>query len=190
MLLNPALLSFRAEYKVISKRIIQLLGLSLVLVSFPVLALETDRELSIEISAQQMSWNNQHQLAVYQGQVEATQGELLLQSDKLEIMRNQQGHLSEAKASNQAGLAYLRDLPQLTEPPVEAWAEQLHYLPEKNLVILTGQAKLVQGKNSFTGHKLTYNLVTQDLQATQQEGVNNPDTRVKAIFTPKEQSKN
>lgn len=151
-------------------------------------ALEEDRQLAIEVNAEQMSWNNKQQLASYLGQVEATQGELLLKSDLLKIMRNNQGELKQALASNNKGLAYMRDLPQLEEPEVEAWAEEINFLAEENLVILTGKARLIQGTNSFTGHKLTYNLVTQDMQASQKANTANQQERVKAIFTPKQDS--
>lgn len=150
-------------------------------------ALESDRQLAIEITAQQMSWNNQQQQATYTGKVEASQGELLILADQLQLTRNQQGQLKQALATNKQGQAYMRDLPQQDEPIIEAWGQSLNFLAEQNLIVITGKAKLTQGKDSFTGHQLTYNLVTQAIKAEQQP---NTSERVKVIFTPKEQPKN
>lgn len=158
-----------------------LLLLPLLLISSQANALPEDRELPLQVQAQRMQWNNQEQQATYQGQVEVHQGELIIQSAHLKILRNTQGELKQAVASTPKGRAYMRDLPDPAKPEVEAWGETIDYLPEKNQVILTGQAKLVQGSDSFTGHKLTYNLVSQDIQAEQKA---KNDARVEVILTP------
>lgn len=155
--------------------------LLLVFISHQAVALPEDRELPLSVAAQQMQWNNQAQRATYQGQVELHQGELLLKSAQLEIQRNAAGELEQAIATQPKGQAYLRDLPDAAKPEVEAWGESIDYLPSKNLVILTGKAHLTQGNDSFTGHKLTYNLVTQDIQAEQKSS---SDARVEIILTP------
>lgn len=159
----------------------------LILTSAAVYALPEDRDQPIQVKAQNMQWNNQQQLAVYQGQVEVVQGQLLLQSDLLNLQRTATGELKQAVATNKQGLAYMRDLPDAAKPEVEAWGEKLDYQPINNLIIITGQAKLVQGADKFTGHKLTYNLITQDIQAEQ---ANKDDARVEVILTPAKKPNN
>lgn len=131
------------------------------------LALPEDRQLPIQVTAHSMSWNNQQQLAKYQGEVTVNQGQLRLEASQLHIQRTAQGELQQILASTPKGQAYMRDLPTAQKPEVEAWGETIDYLPLDNLVILTGTAKLIQGADTFSGHKLTYNLVTQDIQAEQ-----------------------
>ncbi|NLW04040.1 MAG: lipopolysaccharide transport periplasmic protein LptA [Pseudomonadaceae bacterium] len=155
--------------------------LILFFISSPVAALPEDRQQPLKVEAQQMQWNNQQQLATYKGEVELQQGELRLKAAQLAIKRNPAGELEQAIASQPQGQAYMRDLPDATQPEIEAWGETIDYLPAKNLIILTGQAKLTQGKDSFAGHKLTYNLATQDIQAEQKSTT---DARVEVILTP------
>ncbi|GLR63180.1 lipopolysaccharide transport periplasmic protein LptA [Marinospirillum insulare] len=144
-------------------------------------ALPEDRELPLQVKAQSMQWNNQQQQATYQGDVEVHQGELVIEAANLKILRTTTGELKQAVANTPKGQAYMRDLPDPIKPEVEAWGEVIDYLPSQDLVILTGQARLIQGTDSFTGHKLVYNLVTQDIQAEQKSS---SDTRVEVILTP------
>jgi len=145
-------------------------------------ALPEDRELPIQVKAQSMQWNNQQQQATYQGEVEVHQGELVIEAASLKILRSSAtGELKQAVATTPQGQAYMRDLPDPVKPEVEAWGEVINYLPSQDLVILTGKARLVQGTDSFTGHKLTYNLITQDIQAEHKSA---SDSRVEVILTP------
>jgi len=144
-------------------------------------ALPEDRELPLQVKAQSMQWNNQQQQATYQGNVEVHQGELVIEAANLKILRTTTGELKQAVATTPQGQAYMRDLPDPIKPEVEAWGEVIDYLPSQDLVILTGKARLIQGADSFTGHQLTYNLITQDIQAEQKSS---SDTRVEVILTP------
>lgn len=144
-------------------------------------ALPEDRELPLKVEARTMQWNNQQQQATYQGDVEVHQGELVIEATRLKILRTTTGELKQAIATTPKGQAYMRDLPNSADPEIEAWGEIIDYLPSKDLVILTGQARLIQGTDSFTGHKLTYNLITQDIQAEQKSAT---DSRVEVILTP------
>lgn len=166
------------------KKPVLLLLVALTFITSQAFALPEDRELPMQVQAQRMQWNNQKQLATYHGNVEVHQGELLLKSVQLKIQRTATGELQQAIATSPKGQAYMRDLPDAAEPEVKAWGEVIDYLPAKNLVILTGKAKLIQGEDSFTGHKLTYNLITQDIQAEQKSS---SDSRVEVILTPAKQ---
>ncbi len=153
-------------------------------ISSQALAVPEDRELPMQVQANRMQWDNQQQQATYQGNVEVHQGELVIKSASLKIVRSSTGELKQAIASTPKGQAYMRDLPDPIEPEVEAWGETIDYLPAQNLVILTGKARLIQGTDSFTGHKLTYNLISQDIQGEQK---NSSDSRVEVILTPAKQ---
>lgn len=153
-------------------------------ISSQALALPEDRDLPMQVQAQRMQWDNQQQQATYQGDVEVHQGELVIKSANLKIVRTSTGELKQAIATTPKGLAYMRDLPDPIDPEVEAWGETIDYLPAKDLVILTGNARLTQGNDSFTGHKLTYNLISQAIQGEQKDA---SDSRVEVILTPAKQ---
>ncbi|SFX02140.1 lipopolysaccharide transport periplasmic protein LptA [Marinospirillum alkaliphilum] len=146
------------------------------------LALPEDREKPVQVQSERMQWNNQQQLATYTGQVEVTQGELKIKAELLELHRGEDGALERATASSPGELAYMRDRPRAEEPKVEAWAETIDYQPAQDRVVLTGNARLVQGEDSFRGHRLTYNLLSQDIQAEQAES---DAGRVEVILTPR-----
>jgi len=156
--------------------------LSLLLISFHLHALPEDRDQPVQVSAERMEWHNQRQTGIYLGEVEASQGELRLESESLTLFRGPDGQLIQALAESSDGLAYMRDLPSLDEPQVEAWAHSIDYHPAEEKIILTGQAKLIQGNDSFRGHRLTYFLTSQDLTAEQAE---DKDSRIEVILTPK-----
>ncbi len=80
----------------------------------------------------------------------------------------------------------MSDLPKADAEKVEAWAETIDYLPEEQRVVLTGNARLVQGTDSFRGHRLTYHLTSQNVEA-EQDG--SDSSRVEVIFTPRQQDK-
>ena len=151
-------------------------------VSHSVFALPEDRDKPVQVNANQMEWQQQQQQGIYRGEVVATQGELRLESDRLTLFRGEDGQLSRALAEADQGLAYMRDLPELGQPQVEAWAERIDYHPADELLILTGQAHLRQGEDSFRGHRLVYHLTTQDLEAEQDAG---GESRIEVILTPK-----
>ncbi|WP_114418521.1 lipopolysaccharide transport periplasmic protein LptA [Marinospirillum perlucidum] len=158
---------------------------SLGLFSSGLLALPEDRNLPIKVTAARMEWDNQSQQGVYQGGVEASQGELLLTAERVTLYRSEDGSLSQAIAETPDGRAYMRDLPDPNKPQVEAWARQVDYHPGEEKVVLTGQARLQQGEDIFQGHRLTYYLTTQDLVAEQAESESENPPRVEVILTPK-----
>ncbi|SFC03907.1 lipopolysaccharide export system protein LptA [Marinospirillum celere] len=165
-----------------------LAGLLLITLMSPAtFALPEDREKPVQVNAQRMEWHNQRQQGVYSGDVVATQGELRLEAATLTLYRGTNGELTRALAEAGGELAYMRDLPNLDEPEVEAWAESIDYHPAEDKIILIGQARLVQGEDSFRGHRLTYNLTTQDLEAEQAE---TGESRIEVILTPKRSNGN
>lgn len=157
--------------------------LSLSLLASHALALPEDREAPIRVQAQQMEWQQHIQTATYRGTVEVTQGELKIEASTLRLIRGPQGELEQAIAEGQTPLAYMRDQPQLDQPIVEAWAEVIDYHPAAETITLTGRARLIQGEDSFQGHRLIYHLTTQDLQA-EQPPESSSDSRVEIILTP------
>lgn len=158
-----------------------ILSLLFWLISSSLYALPEDRDKPVKISAETLEWHNERQVGIYQGRVEASQGELQLESNRLTLYRGPEGQLARAVAEGSDQLAYMRDLPSLNEPQIEAWAETMDYQLEQGKIVLTGQALLIQGDDRFQGHRLTYNLNSQDLTAEKAEG---EDSRIEVILTP------
>jgi|AntRauTorcE11897_2_1112592.scaffolds.fasta_scaffold00957_9 lipopolysaccharide export system protein LptA len=155
---------------------------ALLFLSSSLQALPEDRDKPVQVSAQRMEWHNERQVGIYQGEVEASQGELRLAATTLTLYRAPQGQLDRLLAEGTEERAYMRDRPNQDQPEVEAWAESIDYYPAEEKIILTGQAHLRQGEDNFRGHRLTYHLTTQDLVAEQAES---EDSRIEVILTPK-----
>lgn len=49
------------------------------------------------------------------------------------------------------------------KPTLHAYANEIQYFPQEHRVVLSGNARLSQGKNSFSAPKITYNTVTQHI---------------------------
>lgn len=157
-----------------------LIGLSLAIFATQSWALPADRQAPIEVQADKMTWTQNNQTARYQGNVDIQQGELHLTSEQLTLTRNAQGKLDTLEATGEDALAYFRDLPSPNKPPVEAWANTIHYDTAAGRIRLEGNARLTQGEDTIEGHKLTYDLSTQDIKAEQGQA----QERVKIILTP------
>lgn len=156
------------------------LGVGLLIWAAQSWALPADRQAPIEVQADKMTWTQNNQTAIYQGSVDIQQGELHLTSERLTLTRNAQGKLDTLEATGEAPLAYFRDLPSPDKPPFKAWANMIHYDTAAGLIRLEGNARLTQGKDTIEGHKLTYDLSTQDIRAEQGQA----QDRVKIILTP------
>ena len=103
-----------------------------------------------------------------------------LKADKAELLRNEQGELQEVIAYGKpATFKQLQDNGKV----VNSQSAIIHYLPEKNLLVLIGRATIWQDNSHVNGEKIEYNTVTKQLKATND---NSQGGRVQSIFIPQE----
>lgn len=127
------------------------------------LALPTDRDQPIQVSADSAKFNEKTGIATYTGNVVIIQGSLEIRSAEIIITTDRNGHVSAISAMGNPA-----QLQQKTDPkkgPVYAEAARIDYDAKKEIATLTGNASLKQDGASFQGASITLNSQTQEVDA-------------------------
>ena len=136
----------------------KLLILLLAFVTFQVLALQEDTKQPIEIEAQSVVVDETTGFNEFSGNAEVRQGSLLLLAELIQVQTKDEEVISVvAKGSLQKPAKYSQDQ-ENQERFVEATATQITYDVEEGLIFLVGNARLVQGFDSFSGATLDYDI--------------------------------
>ena len=163
-----------------TQKLSKLLLVGLLLVSSNAYSLKNDTEQPLNVVSKEQLADFNSNKASFLGNVVATQGSMELKADKAELLRNEQGELQEVIAYGKpATFKQLQDNGKV----VNSQSAIIHYLPEKNLLILIGRATIWQDNSHVNGEKIEYNTVTKQLKATND---NSQGGRVQSIFIPQE----
>ena len=146
---------------------------------------ETDGE-PIQIVADQLISYNEEKYAEFIGNVKVTQGEFTITSDKLKIYY--QGELleNEKKGGDEELLKKIiaTGNVKISSEQYNAEADQAEYDTAEKTVILSGEnARVISGKNSITGSKITLNQKSGRVKV-ESSGAK----RIKAEFFTKEKA--
>ncbi|MGQ3889400.1 lipopolysaccharide transport periplasmic protein LptA [Legionella sp. CNM-1927-20] len=126
-------------------------------ISFQIQALETDRAAIAQLSADSADLNQSTHRGVYIGNVQFDQGTTHLRASKAITKGNQENKLIFAKAVGSAEApAHFWTQTDTDKPPLHAYALEIRYYPEKHLIILMGNARVLQGDDSLSAPKITY----------------------------------
>lgn len=131
-----------------------LLCLGLALCSTATWALSTDREQPITIEADQGQIDDLKGEAIYQGNVIITQGTIRIVADKVTLHYTDQQDIN--KVTAQGAPATFRQKPDKSEEFLQASAKQMEYFADQDMLQLTQEARVWQGKDVVTGEKITY----------------------------------
>lgn len=125
-------------------------------------AMPDDREKLLELSADTADLNQQSHRGEYIGSVELNQGTSHLRAASAITEGNKQNKLVMALAKGNAKeQAHFWVLTALDKPPLHAYADTIQYFPDKHLIVLSGNARVVQGDNSFSAPKINYDTLKQ-----------------------------
>ncbi len=156
--------------------------------------LSTDRDQPIEIEADFVEVEDQLGVAVYRGKVVVTQGTMRFTGDILTVTYTPGQDIKEALLEGKP--AHFKQRPDNEERDMEAWALNMRYEVQKDLVHLIEQAKVVQRGQTYTGHRMIYdrvkNILTAYGAAPGERGVSGqplPAERVRILIPPKEREK-
>lgn len=171
------------------KRRIHLLALLLLLPPAPLLALSSDSSKPMEIVADRAEHDNKKRVTIYRGDVEVTQGSMFISGHTLTVHYDDNRELDYAVMEGDR--AYYKQLPDNSKVYDEAWAQTMEYYPNKGMVILIEDGKVVQKDLRFTGDRIEYDTVNSRVIAktVKQEtsGKDKPkeEGRVRVIINPK-----
>jgi len=136
----------------------KLLILLMVFVTSLVLALPEDTKEPIEIEAQTVAVDETTGFNEFSGDAEVRQGSLLLFAELIQVQTKNEEVISMlAKGSLEKPAKYIQSQENQARF-VEATATLITYDVDKGMIFLDGNAHLVQGFDSFSGDKLSYDI--------------------------------
>ncbi len=133
-----------------------LLLASLYLAPLPGHALQSDREQPIDLEADSAEIDDKRGVSIYTGHVEITQGSMHIRADKL-VVEQHRGKGTRLIATGRP--MHFRQLPAPGKPPVRGHALRAEYDTGSELLILSGNAVLQQGKDRFANDRIVYDRV-------------------------------
>lgn len=162
--------------KRINHKVIIMILASLIIMPCWSKTIETNNE-PIRIESDNVTFLQESVEIIYQGNVVVHSGQKTLKADTVTVQRNKQQKIQSIIAVGQ---------PALFTTPMEksahllnAQAKNIDYNPNKSLIVLSGQAKLKLGSDTFEGPILKYLLDEQKIEA-----VTKNNQRPKMIIVP------
>lgn len=126
------------------------------------LAMPDDHEQILQLSADSADLNQQTHRGEYIGAVELDQGTTHLRAARAITEGNERNKLMSATAiGNAKEQAHYWTQTAQDKPLLHAYANTIRYFPEKHLIELIGNARVVQGENSYTAPKISYDTLKQ-----------------------------
>jgi lipopolysaccharide export system protein LptA len=124
--------------------------------SGPATALSTDKDQPLDLEADSAEIDDGKGMSVYLGNVIATQGSMRLESDQLTVFHS--GTKAE-RLEAEGKPARFQQLADDSPEPIKARARHLEYRFDSEELVLTGDAIVVQGKDTFQSDRITYDRV-------------------------------
>ncbi|MFC6669489.1 lipopolysaccharide transport periplasmic protein LptA [Marinobacterium aestuariivivens] len=148
-------------------------------ISGSALALPGDRNQPIHISADQATIDDVSGVTTYAGNVHIEQGSMKISARQVDLHRND-GDVSRILAT---GNVHFQQQAASNKPVTNAYGERMDYDIGRREVTITGEAKVVQQKDTFTGQKIVYNLDKSIVNAFSGKG--EQGQRVQMVIQPK-----
>lgn len=137
----------------------------LLLIPISLLALQGDDQQLMHIKSDGSLFNYKTGTNIYEGHVKIDQGTTHLTADRVVTTSNSKHKMEEAIAYGLTGLAEYTTLPKPGDQVLHAKAKVIKFFPGKSLVFLEGEVLVTQGKNSFQGPHIVYNMKDQVVTA-------------------------
>ncbi len=137
----------------------------LLIAPMTLLALQDDDRQIMHINSDSSTFNYKTGANVYDGNVKIDQGTTHLTADRVVTTSNAKHKIEEAIAYGLSQLAEYTTLPKTGDDVLHAKAKVIKFYPAQSLVMLEGDVIVTQGKNSFHGPVITYNMKDQIVTA-------------------------
>lgn len=132
---------------------------------FHIYALPEDAQQKIHVVADSSLVNYKSGTNTYEGNVKMNQGSTQLTADRIMTKNNEKHRIDEINVYGLNQLAEYATLPKPGDEIFRAKAKTIKYYPLKGYVILEGNVIVTQGKNSFQGPLIIYNMKDQVFNA-------------------------
>jgi len=117
-------------------------------------ALSTDSEQPMKIAADRVDIDDDKGTSTFKGNVLITRGSIRIEGDSIVVYRDNEKNLDKMHSTGRP--AHFEQTPDNKKKPVIAEANELFYDAVKELLIMRGNAKIIQSGNTFTGNSIIY----------------------------------
>lgn len=165
-------------------RLAPLLLASLLLLWAPAgFADRADRDMPINLEADQALIDDAQQTSTFTGNVRLSQGSLLIRGDKVVVMQDKSGF---KRATAYGKTAEFRQKREGSDGLVEGYGERIEYDTQAETLNLYKQARLKRDQDEVRGEHITYNAKSETFQVNGGESSGEaPPQRVRAVLQPK-----
>lgn len=118
-----------------------------------IMALSTDQNQTIHLTANQMDVDNNKGLSTYRGNVQLQQGSIQLQADQVEVY-----HIKQAEKIIVTGAPVKFQQQTDQHETVKGEANRVEYYAASEKVVLLNNAHLWLGQKQFSGQRLEYDI--------------------------------
>jgi lipopolysaccharide export system protein LptA len=158
-------------------------GFALMLIfSTPTFALESDAKQPITIDSNGATYDEKSELSTYTGNVIATQGSIRVNSDKLVV------HFKDGEAEKLVFTgknARFKQTPSAGGKDITGQASTGEFYPKRNLLVLMGDATVLQGNGTYSSDYIEYDIKTSLVKAGDKNATDNSKQRVHVVIQPK-----
>ena len=121
-------------------------------------SLPGDSTKPIEVKAQTVMIDEKKGISIYTNNASVIQGSLLLSAENIHLFNNQKEVTKVIAKGSKEKLAHYKQNQSNQSRFVEANAVNITYMVKKEFVHLRGNARLIQGFDSFSGGSLDYDI--------------------------------
>jgi lipopolysaccharide export system protein LptA len=150
-------------------------------------ALPDDQNQPIYITADAAEVDEKTGLSIYLGNVNITQGSIVLKAQKITIHNNESG-IKKLVAIDTP--AHFQLLPEVGKKPIHAFGNTIEYFVSEERIKLIKQAKLEQEQSTFSGERIDYDIKHRIVKAYggDQSNFDENTPRVNLILQPNKTS--
>lgn len=163
-----------------------LLAASLLLCSPTGFAERADHDKPLHLSSDQMLMDDAQQISTFTGNVQLTQGTMLMRGDKIVVTQDKEGF---KRGTAYGKTASFRQKREGVDEYVEGYGERIEYDMRTETVDFYVQARVKRDMDEVRGDHITYRAKTEVFQVNSNgAGTGNaPPKRVHAVLQPKKQ---
>ncbi len=146
------------------------------------MALESDAKQPITIDSNGATYDEKSELSTYTGNVIATQGSIRVNSDKLVV------HFKDGEAEKlvfTGKKAQFKQTPSAGGKDITGQASTGEFYPRRNLLVLMGDATVLQGNGTYSSDYIEYDIKTSLVKAGDKNSPDNSQQRVHVVIQPK-----
>ena len=164
-----------------------LLALACLTQPLVVRAEKADRDKPVNLEADRVTVDDKKKTQVFEGNVQLTEGTLLIRTDRLVVTQDDQGFQKAVATGGLGGLAHFRQKREAKDEYVDGEAERIEHDDRADKTEFFGRGYIKSGLDELRGNYILYDAKTENYLVTPGTAPAAPgrDARVRAVIQPK-----